>query len=161
MWVIHFVRQVALVAIAAFAATSAGVIASSLVPFLLLQMPPWHLLSVSKPLLVFSLTCVMLFGVPIFLIASSQRRAALGIGSYVGYSTAVAFVVIMPFELVRIYSWAKFYDAIWILLTETIPGGIVGGMVAYMVMNITPQQTPDWPANPVASGRKGSAVDRR
>lgn len=156
----QFVRQAARIAISAFAATSAGVIASSLVPFLLLQLPPWQLMSAPKPLLVFSLTCVMLFGIPIFLIASSQRRVGLGIGSYIGYSVAMSMLVMLlsVFALVRINSWAKFYDAMWILLTEAIPGGVVAGMVAYMAMNVDfkHEEKPARPAPPAGLAEPAS-----
>lgn len=135
----QIVRRMARIAIAAFAATSAGVIVSSVVPILLLQLP-WYWIAPPKPLLVFSLTCVTLFGIPIFLIASSQRRGTLGVNSYIGYSVAMSVLVMLlsTFALVPLHSFSgtKFYDAVWVLLTEAIPGGVFGGMVAHMAMNV-------------------------
>lgn len=135
----QIVRRMARIAIAAFAATSAGVIVSSIVPMLLLQLP-WNSIAPPKPLLVFSLTCVTLFGIPIFLTASSQRQGPLGMGSYIGYSVAMSVLVMLlsTFALVHLnsFSGTKFYDAVWVLLTEAIPGGVTGGLVAHMTMNV-------------------------
>jgi hypothetical protein len=150
------VRRTARVAVAAFAATSAGVIASSLVPILLLQLPPSLLLAPPKPLLVFSLTCVMLFGIPIFLVASSQRQGSLGLGSYIGYSVVMSVLVMLlsTFALVPLnsFSGTKFYDAVWVMLTEAVPGGVVAGMIAHMAMNlgIKYEDRLDPPAAPTA-----------
>lgn len=131
------VTRTARIAVAAFAATSGGVLTSAAVPGLLFGMPLRAMLNPTLALVMaFSLVVVITLAVPVFLLAG--RRGRLGLDDYLLYSVATAATISLSlaFAFDHTISGAKIYDSLWILLTEAIPGGIVAGAVAFGVMRI-------------------------
>lgn len=130
--------------VAAFAASTAAILACGTVPVLLMRLPLAAILSPSRPFLVFALAYSATVGIPFFFFLSRRRR--LGLGAYVAYSTELACLAMiaigLDYSTPSLFKLRPFFDLMWVILTSAVPGGAAAGALAYVTMSVgRPQES--------------------
>ena len=124
--------------VAAFAASTAAILACAVVPVILMRMPLGAILAPSRPFLIFALAYSGTVGIPFFVLLSRRRR--LGLGSYVLHSTELACLAMiavgMDYTAPSPFQLRAIFDLMWVILTSAVPGGAVAGALAYATMSI-------------------------